>query len=89
MNMSELEYRKPLQWGEIDPYRRGRTHVVMWAWLLQRVSAVFIVFLVDSQQNVQNGGGFGVVDSQLVALERPFAAFDRIVAEYAYVANNF
>ena len=29
MNMSELEYRKPLQWGEIDPYRRGRTHVGM------------------------------------------------------------
>lgn len=48
-----------------------------------------ILFLLDSQQNVQNGGGFGVVDSQLVALERPFAAFDRIVAEYAYVANNF
>ena len=46
MNMSELEYRKPLQWGEIDPYRRGRTHVGMWAWLLQRVSAVFIVFLL-------------------------------------------
>ena len=37
MNMSELEYRKPLQWGEIDPYRRGRTHVGMWAWLLQLV----------------------------------------------------
>ena len=46
MNTSELEYRKPLQWGEIDPYRRGRTHVGMWAWLLQRVSAVFIVFLL-------------------------------------------
>ena len=40
MNMSELEYRKPLQWGEIDPYRRGRTHVGMWAWLLQRVTVV-------------------------------------------------
>ena len=46
MHTSELEYRKPLQWGEIDPYRRGRTHVGMWAWLLQRASAVFIVFLL-------------------------------------------
>ena len=46
MNTSELEYRKPLEWGEIDPYRRGRTHVGMWAWLLQRISAVFIIILL-------------------------------------------
>ncbi len=43
MDTSQLKYRKPLQWGEIDPYRRGRSHVGMWAWLLQRVSAVLIV----------------------------------------------
>lgn len=35
-----------MQWGEIDPYRRGRAYVGMWAWLLQRVSAVFIVLLL-------------------------------------------
>lgn len=46
MNSSELEYRKPLEWGEIDPYRRGRTHVGMWAWLLQRVSAVLIILFL-------------------------------------------
>lgn len=46
MNTPELEYRKPLRWGEIDPYRRGRAHVGMWAWLLQRVSAVFVVVLL-------------------------------------------
>lgn len=43
MKTPEMEYRKPLQWGEIDPYRRGRTHVGMWAWLLQRISAVLII----------------------------------------------
>lgn len=43
MNTPDLEYRKPLQWGEIDPYRRGRSHVGMWAWLLQRVSAIMII----------------------------------------------
>ena len=43
MNTPDLEYRKPLQWGEIDPYRRGRTHVGMWAWLLQRISAILII----------------------------------------------
>lgn len=46
METEKLEYRPPLQWGEIDPYRRARTHEGMWAWLLQRISAVFIlVFL--------------------------------------------
>lgn len=46
MNTPDLEYRKPLQWGEVDPYRRGRSHVGMWAWLLQRVSAVLIVLFL-------------------------------------------
>ena len=46
MNTSNLEYRNSLQWGELDPYRCGRAHVGMWAWLLQRVSAVFIVLLL-------------------------------------------
>ena len=46
-NTPEMEYRKPLQWGEVDPYRRERTYVGMWAWLLQRISAIFIVvFLI-------------------------------------------
>lgn len=46
MNTSELEYRKPLQWGEID---RTAAAVPMWACgpgCCQRVSAVFIVFLL-------------------------------------------
>ena len=47
MKTPEMEYRKPLQWGEVDPYRRGRTHVGMWAWLLQRISAVLIIVLVS------------------------------------------
>lgn len=47
MEALKSENRSPLQWGELDPYRRGRTHVGMWAWLLQRVSALGIVcFLV-------------------------------------------
>ena len=47
MNMPDLEYRKPLQWGEVDPYRRGRSHVGMWAWLLQRVSAIMIIVFLS------------------------------------------
>ena len=46
MKTSELESRKALQWGEADPYRRERAHVGMWAWLLQRISAVFIIILL-------------------------------------------
>ena len=46
MNTPDMKDRKPLQWGEIDPYRRGRTHVGMWAWLLQRISAILIVLLL-------------------------------------------
>lgn len=48
MNTPEpkLERKKSLQWGEVDPYRRGRAHAGMWAWLLQRISACFIVLLL-------------------------------------------
>jgi succinate dehydrogenase / fumarate reductase cytochrome b subunit len=46
MKSSEFESRKALQWGEADPYRRARTHVGMWAWLLQRISAVCIIILL-------------------------------------------
>ena len=45
MNTSELEYRKPLQWGEIDPYRRGRTHVGMWAWLFLHLCFTYKPYL--------------------------------------------
>jgi succinate dehydrogenase / fumarate reductase cytochrome b subunit len=38
-----IEYRKPLRWGEHDPYRRENTQVGMWAWLWQRISALAIV----------------------------------------------
>jgi succinate dehydrogenase / fumarate reductase cytochrome b subunit len=38
-----LEYRKPLKWGEHDPYRRENTRIGMWAWIWQRVSALAIV----------------------------------------------
>lgn len=46
MEESKLNLRNPMQWGELDPYRRGRTHVGMWAWILQRVSAVCIVIFL-------------------------------------------
>lgn len=46
MSKNENEYREPLQWGELDPYRRGRSHVGMWAWILQRASAIFIIFFL-------------------------------------------
>jgi len=39
-------YRGPLQWGEMDPQRNLSTPVGMWAWILQRISALaIIVFL--------------------------------------------
>jgi succinate dehydrogenase / fumarate reductase cytochrome b subunit len=38
--------RKPLQWGELDPDRRRNTHVGMWAWVWQRISAIAILFLL-------------------------------------------
>ena len=46
MNTPDMEYKKSLQWGEVDPYRRARTHAGMWAWLLQRISALFIVLFL-------------------------------------------
>ncbi|MBZ2172962.1 succinate dehydrogenase [Nitratidesulfovibrio sp. SRB-5] len=46
MEQSKFEYRAPLQWGDLDPYRRERTHVGMWAWLIQRFSAVLIVIFL-------------------------------------------
>lgn len=40
------DYRKPLQWGEQDPHRRENTAIGMWAWLLQRISALAIVVFI-------------------------------------------
>ncbi len=40
---SSIDYRKPLTWGEHDPYRRENTQIGMWAWLAQRISALAIV----------------------------------------------
>ncbi len=42
----DLQYRSALQWGELDPQRRKRTPVGMWAWICQRISAIAIVFLL-------------------------------------------
>jgi len=41
-----VQYRKHLQWGEQDPHRRQNTPLGMWAWLVQRVSALLIVVLL-------------------------------------------
>lgn len=41
-----VDYRKPLQWGEMDPGRRRNAHVGMWAWIWQRVSALAILLLL-------------------------------------------
>ncbi len=41
-----IEYRKPLQWGELDPHRRENTMIGMWAWLWQRFSALAIIVLL-------------------------------------------
>jgi succinate dehydrogenase / fumarate reductase cytochrome b subunit len=41
-----IDYRKPLQWGEQDPYRRENAPIGMWAWLLQRISALAVVALI-------------------------------------------
>ena len=30
MNMSELEYRKPLQWGEIDPFLLLKLYILFY-----------------------------------------------------------
>ncbi len=42
----DLEYRKPLRWGEHDPHRRENTPIGMWAWMWQRLSALAIVVLL-------------------------------------------
>ena len=41
-----VQYRKHLRWGEHDPHRRASTPLGMWAWLLQRISALAIVVLI-------------------------------------------
>ncbi len=41
-----IQYRKHLQWGEQDPHRTAKTPIGMWAWLLQRVSALLIVVML-------------------------------------------
>src|SRR5438876_11536508 len=40
------QYRRHLQWGEMDPHRRKNTPLGMWAWLWQRISALLIVVLL-------------------------------------------
>ena len=42
----ELEYRRPLKWNELDPYRRQGAYIGMWAWVWQRISAIAIIFLL-------------------------------------------
>ena len=41
-----IEYRKPLQWGELDPHRTASTALGMWAWMAQRISALAILVLL-------------------------------------------
>ena len=41
-----LVYRKHLRWNEHDPHRRANTPLGMWAWLLQRISALVLVVLI-------------------------------------------
>lgn len=43
---AKLEYRRPLQWKEMDPHRRRNAHVGMWAWVWQRISALAIILLL-------------------------------------------
>jgi succinate dehydrogenase hydrophobic anchor subunit len=45
-DLKPSEYRKRLQWGEHDPHRRENTQVGMWAWLVQRISALALVVFV-------------------------------------------
>ncbi len=42
----KANYREPLSRGELDPNRRRRTHIGMWAWIWQRVSALAIILLL-------------------------------------------
>ena len=46
MEHRPAEYRKPLQWGEMDPHRRENTRIGMWAWLWQRISSLAILVLL-------------------------------------------
>ncbi|MEJ2724539.1 MAG: succinate dehydrogenase [Deltaproteobacteria bacterium] len=41
-----MEQREPLQWKELDPYRRRSTAIGMWAWIWQRISAMAIIVLL-------------------------------------------
>jgi succinate dehydrogenase hydrophobic anchor subunit len=41
-----IEHRKPLSWGELDPHRTENTRVGMWAWIVQRASALALIVLV-------------------------------------------
>jgi succinate dehydrogenase / fumarate reductase cytochrome b subunit len=42
----KVQYRRPMQWGELDPNRTRNTGVGMWAWVWQRISAIAIIFLL-------------------------------------------
>ena len=42
----EIRQRSPLKWGELDPNRWKNTPVGMWAWILQRISALGIIFFL-------------------------------------------
>ncbi len=42
----KLNYRDPLSRGKLDPNRRRRTHIGMWAWVWQRISALTIILLL-------------------------------------------
>ena len=46
MGDKAIEYRKPLQRGELDPHRTENTRAGMWAWIGQRASALALVVLV-------------------------------------------
>lgn len=43
---ADFRYRPGLAWGELDPNRWRSTPAGMWAWIMQRLSAIAIVFLL-------------------------------------------
>ena len=45
-SQTTVQSRKPLKWGEQDPYRWRNTPVGMWAWIWQRASALAIIFFL-------------------------------------------
>jgi succinate dehydrogenase / fumarate reductase cytochrome b subunit len=45
-NPKAVEYRKALERGELDPNRTASTSAGMWAWMLQRGSALALIVLV-------------------------------------------